>query len=101
MCVWMTGLRSNISETEGGTNLGLQDDQNLSIIPESQDEKDPNSVNWALSANSRNKRFIIGEPDWDPKIQWKINKERYDRIRTIGTIGTERVPLTGIAFDAV
>merc|ERR1712226_1659000 len=54
MCVWMTGLRSNISETEGGTNLGLH----------------PNSENWALF-HSRNRRFIIGEPDWDPKIQWK------------------------------
>merc|ERR550532_1372072 len=60
MCVWMTGLRSNISETEGGKNLGLQDDPNLSIIP---DEKDTIGENWALSANSRNRRFIIGEPD--------------------------------------
>merc|ERR550532_2062899 len=81
MSMWMTGLRSNISETEGGTNLGLHDDPNLSIIPESPHEKDPIGENWAHSTNSRNKRFIIGEPDWDPKIQWKLNKERYDRIR--------------------
>merc|ERR1712226_202253 len=50
MSIWMTGLRSNISETEGGTNLGLQDDQNLSIIP---DEKDPIGENWSLSTINR------------------------------------------------
>merc|ERR1711879_1094700 len=71
MTMWMTGLRSNISRTEVGlvvpkTNLGL---------------RDANVENWRLSTNSRVRRLIIGEPDWDPKIQWKINKERYDRIR--------------------
>merc|ERR1712226_185880 len=87
MSMWMTGLRSNISETEGGlvvpkTNQGAQADPHLDYpSPEYNDEKDPIGENWAHSTNSRNKRFIIGEPDWDPKIQWKLNKERYDRIR--------------------
>merc|ERR1719499_2176564 len=68
MSMWMTGLRSNISETEGGlivpsTNLGSQDDPNLDgagetvpvpdIIPEFPHEKDPNGENPTLSTNSR------------------------------------------------
>merc|ERR1719499_2313078 len=69
MSMWMTGLRSNISETEGGlvvpsTNLGSQDDPNLDgagetvpvpdIVPEFPHEKDPNGENPTLSTNSRN-----------------------------------------------
>merc|ERR1711879_418822 len=81
MGMGINGLANNLSEREGGlavpgTNLGSKDDPNLAPH-----EKDPTGENWALSANSRTRRFIIGEPDWDPKIQWKLNKERYDRIR--------------------
>merc|ERR1712004_3350 len=86
MSMW---IGNNLSEREGGladpgTNLGSQNDPNLAAgeaVPESHDEKNPKGENWKLSTNSRNRRFIIGEPDWDPKIQWKLNKERYDRIR--------------------
>merc|ERR1711879_80481 len=68
MSMWMTGLRSNISEREGGlvvpkTNLGSLDDPNLGgagetvpvpdIIPEFLHEKDPNGENPTLSTNSR------------------------------------------------
>jgi len=89
MWIGISGLGNNLSEREGGladpgTNLGSQNDPNLAAgeaVPESHDEKNPKGENWTPFSNSRNKRFIIGEPDWDPKIQWKLNKERYDRIR--------------------
>merc|ERR1719492_497982 len=103
----MTGLRSNSSETEGGlvvpkTNLGLQNDPNLvDPSPESHDEQVPNDESWASSTNRRTRRFIIGEPDWDPKIQWKINKERYDRIRDNRDHWNGKGPAYWNAFDVV
>merc|ERR1711894_617817 len=67
MWIGISGLGNNLSETEGGpvvpkTNLGSQADQHLEDpSPESHDEKDPIGENWALSVNSRTRRFIIGE----------------------------------------